>query len=477
VIVRLLKAATDPRLLGSIDWWPRQLELLGSLDGDERLHVWAIGRQAGKSSLAAAAAVHNVAMRDDLDAMVPRGRTRYALVACPAEDQAREFIRLCAALVDASPALRSLAIVKADRIDFSLPSGGRSAIRAMPANSRSVRGLSASLIVLDEFAHFSDTAGPSSDEAMYTALEPSTRVFRDAARVLVISTPFGETGKFHDLFTQASNGLLPSARAVHAPVWKVDTSLDEAWMDARRVELGEDVFRQELGAEFVAGGGQFFDLRGVDFEDAPAAPDDGEAWVAALDPAFHADAFGVALVGRSRWEPGLLVVGAVGSFKPAGSARSFEARRGREDETLARVWELVEPYRPSRVVSDQHNSVAIESYFGRKGVPVEIVNLTRAAQTSAFVSLRARLIDGSLSCWREPQLIEELRRVRSARNSEAIDLPRFGGSHCDAAAALALGVRSVDETGGPLVAVKIVPSGASRSPIPSQARYSDSPFG
>ena len=47
-------------------------------------------------------------------------------------------------------------------------------VRAMPANSRSVRGLSASLIILAEFAHFADTAGPASDERMFQASEPST---------------------------------------------------------------------------------------------------------------------------------------------------------------------------------------------------------------------------------------------------------------------------------------------------------------
>ena len=43
------------------------MELLTLLDGPERIHCWAIGRQAGKSSLAAAAAVHNATLRDDLD--------------------------------------------------------------------------------------------------------------------------------------------------------------------------------------------------------------------------------------------------------------------------------------------------------------------------------------------------------------------------------------------------------------------------
>jgi hypothetical protein len=437
--VPLTAAARDPRLLGAtLTLRPRQGELLASLDGSERLHLWAIGRQAGKSTLGAIAAVHNAALRPDLDAMVPRGRTRYVLAAAPSEDQAREFVRLCAALIEASPVLAAMATVKADRIDLALPSGARAAIKAMPANSRSVRGVSASLIVLDEFAHFTDTAGPASDERMFAALEPSTRVFGEAARVLVISTPFGETGRFYELFQAARAGAMPSARAVHAPVWEIDPSLDEAWREQKRVEIGEDTFRQEYGAEFVAGGGQFFDLRGIELESGPVAPEDGQHWIAGLDPAFHADRFGVALVGESVHMPGVLVTGTIAGIEPGARRQSLEQRRGREDATLGKVWAMIEPYRP-RVVTDQHQADAIRAYFGRQGCPVSVQNLTGPLQTAAFTSTRARLVDGSLRLWRHVQLVEELRRVR-AKDTEAIELPRFAGSHCDIASALALAV-------------------------------------
>jgi hypothetical protein len=447
VSVSLSRAAQDRRLLGAtLDLYPRQAELLRSLEGDVRLHVWAIGRQSGKSTLGALAAVHNCTLRPDLDDMIPRGRVRYVLVAAPSEAQAREFVGLCAALVDASPALRSLADAKADQISFSLPSGAKTAIRAMAANSRSVRGMSASLVVLDEYGHFTDTAGPASDARMYAALEPSTRVFADKARVLVISTPFGESNEFHRLFTSAESGVLPSARAVCAPTWEVVPGLDEQWRQARRDELGEDIFRQELGAEFVASGGAFFDLRGVEFEDVPAAPSDGQHWVAGCDPAFHGDRFGVCLVGENVDAPGVLVVGAVDAIDPGGRLKSLDLRRGREDRTLEKVWKIIEPYH-ARIVTDQHQADAIRSFFGRLGASVHVVNLTGPMQTAAFVSTRSRLEDGSLKCWRHPQLIEDLRRVR-AKSSESILLPRYAGGHCDTVSALALATYSLRHARG-----------------------------
>lgn len=438
-MISLAAAAADPALLGgTLTLRSRQAELLATLDGAERLHVWAIGRQSGKSTLGALAAVHNACLRPDLDAILPRGRTRYVLSAAPSEDQAREFVRLCAAIIDGSPLLAPLAEIKADRIDFTLASGARSAIRAMAANSRTVRGMSASLIVLDEFAHFQDTDGAASDERMYAALEPSTRVFGDLARTLILSTPYGEGGKFHELFIAAQSGLLPSARAEHAPVWAFDDSLGEAWRDAKRIELGEDTYRQEFGAEFVAGGGSFFDLRGVVFEDGPAAPEDGRRWVAGLDPAFHGDRFGVVLVGESVSERGVLLVGRVEAIDPGGRLLSLDLRRGREDRTLAKVAEIIAPYAPM-IVTDQHQADAVSSYFGREGCTVRVVNLTGPLITAAFTSTRARLLDGSLRLWRHPLLIEELRRVR-AKDTERIELSRFGGGHSDAASALSQAV-------------------------------------
>jgi hypothetical protein len=374
-------------------------------------------------------------------------------------------------IIEASPLLGPMAEIKSDRIDFHLPSGAHTAIRALAANSRSIRGMTASLVIFDEFAHASDTAGPASDERMFNALEPSLRVFADAGRMVLISTPFGEVGKFYELCQAVEAGTLPGARLTHAATWEVDPSLDEAWKDRKRAELGDDVFRQEYGAEFVAGAGQFFDLREIEFEQAPARPEDASHWWIGTDAAFAFDRFGVALVGEATGEPGVFVTGAVDAIDPGERLRSLEARREREDATLARVWEIVEPchaVRPVKVLGDQHQSDGIRSFFERRGVPVEIVNITAPIQTAAFVTTRARLIDGSLRCWKHPLLLEELRRIRTARTAESVVLPRFAGGHCDAASALALACYAVREGSHPPAAVLTVPpSGV----IPVARRY------
>jgi len=475
--VSLLEAVRDRDLLGAtLDLWPKQIELLRGLDDPTvRMHLLAVGRQGSKSTLAALLAVHNAVLRDDLDGMIPRGRTRYVLSASPSEDQSREFVGLCAGIVEASPLLASMAEIKADRIDFRLPSGAHTAIQALAANSRSVRGKSASLVIVDEMAHMSDTAGPASDVRMFNALEPSLRVFNEASSMVLISTPFGETGKFWELCQAAEAGTLPGARLTHAATWEIVPGLDEAWKDRKRAEVGEDVFRQEYGAEFVAGAGQFFDLREVFFEEGPFRPADAVSWIAGTDAAFHSDRFGVVLVGESASEPGVFLVGSVDAIAPGERLRSLESRRAREDATLAKVWEVIEPFRGYgvRVVGDQHQADGLRSFFGRKGVEVEIINITGPISTAGFVSLRARLLDGSLRCWKHPLLLEELRRVRTARTAESIVLPHFAGGHCDAAAALALACYALREGSERPVAIPTQPSRLMRDKF----HYSDSEWG
>jgi hypothetical protein len=449
--ISLLDAVRDPNLLGATlpeGLWDEQVRLLESLEDPEiAVHVWALGRGSSKTTLCALASVHAAALRGDLDGVLARGRVRYTLVASPSEGQSREFVRIAAAIVEASPVLSPLATVWADRIDFALDSGARTAIRALPANQASIRGMSASHTIIDEAAHLDTSAGPGSDKRVREALDGSTVPFQDRAVALLISTPAGTAGDFYRMFSDAQSGALPRARVEQKATWEVRPDVSEDYLSRKRRELGEAAFAQELGAQFVSAGGAFFDLEGVHVRDRPARPAEGRGWIASLDPAFHSDSFAVCLVGEDATVPGRLVVGAVEAIQAAGEKRTFQARRGREDAVLAQIAKVIAPYAPTRILSDQHQADAIRSYFARQGYPVKIVPASGPGQTSAFTSTRARIDDGSLLLWRHPTLIEELRRVQV--RGESILLPRFGGSHCDCAAALCQAVWELRGVGGP----------------------------
>ena len=161
-----------------------------------------------------------------------------------------------------------------------------------------------------------------------------------------------------------------------------------------------------------------------------------------IDVGLSSDFFGVALVGRSLADSGALLVGAVDGINPAGvrvrkaSQESLEDVRDREDSMFARAWGLAEPYSPTRGVADSHKGGPVRSYFGRQGCRVELVPPTGTLQMQQFVALKARLEDGSLRAWAQPQLIQDLRRVRTTEGGK-IHLPKFRGSHCDTVVALA----------------------------------------
>jgi hypothetical protein len=444
--VSLLEAVRANDLLGGTlpKLWARQVDLLESLqDPNIALHIWALGRGSSKTTLCALAAIFEAGVRGDLDGTLAGGRTRYVLCAAPGEEQSREFIRVCRGIIEASPVLRPMATISADRIDFTTASGAKTAIRSLPCKAETVRGMSASMCICDEFAHFGRTEGSSSATSMYEALDGSMVPFQDKATTVLISTPKGTSNLFAEKLRDVQGGVLPRARALQAATWDVRPDLTQEFLDRKRLELGEASFSQEYGAQFVDAGGSFFDTRDFEFiGDSPARPEEASRWTCSLDPAFHNDQFAVTFVGPSASEPGVLLVGRVETITPTGKLRAFTARRSREDRTLARVAQIIEPVaavRPVSIVTDVHQSDAIRAYFGRLGYVVKVEAPSGKEKTAAFVSTRSRLVDRSLRCWRHPGLVEEMRRVR-AKDTETVELPRVGSNHCDLIASLCQGV-------------------------------------
>jgi hypothetical protein len=63
----------------AFELWPRQRDLLEAIEAGPRMHVLALGRRSGKSTMAALVALHFCLFRPDLDAMVRPGELRYAV--------------------------------------------------------------------------------------------------------------------------------------------------------------------------------------------------------------------------------------------------------------------------------------------------------------------------------------------------------------------------------------------------------------
>lgn len=440
--VGLLSACDDGALL-RFPLWPRQRRLLRSVEKGPRLHVWALGRRSGKTTLAALVGLWDCLLRPELDALVRPGERRYAVAVATNLRQARLFVSAARSIVERSPLLAELlAEATEDELRFS----NGTALAAFPCTARGARGWPVSTLLMDEAAHFiSETEGPQVAERVFASLAPATAQFGDAARILLASTPYGQDGLFATVYAQAAGDELRDAKAHRAATAEMNPTISRALL-AREQARDPDGFRSEYEAEFVGGGMAYLDpdrIAEAVADRAELLPDQARGWVAGLDPAFSSDPFGLVLVGRDPADRDRLLVGLARAWKPARrKPRSFEERRAVEDSTLAEVAAVCLRYHVRRVVTDQYAAPAIVDYLRRKGLSVRTVPMSATSKTEAFGELRARLYAGSIELYDHPDLLAELRRLRTryAAGSASVVNPRVGGSHGDLAQALALAV-------------------------------------
>ena len=167
-------------------------------------------------------------------------------------------------------------------------SGGR-ILHALPCSDRLQRGLSASAVVLDEFAHFvSMTLGTRIAERIWTAIRPTIAVSGEQARTLLISTP-GDSELFGRLHTRADNGELgEDATSFTAATREMNPRVSGAFLEQERALLGAD-FAREYEAQFTSGATSFLDaddLRDVVGRYTGLAPGEVTDAIVGFDPAF-----------------------------------------------------------------------------------------------------------------------------------------------------------------------------------------------
>jgi len=142
-------------------------------------------------------------------------------------------------------------------------------------------------------------------------------------------------------------------------------------------------------------------------------------------------------------ELGRLELAFARAWKPQRSRRprTLEEERHAEDELLLEVAEACRRY-GARAVTDQHKAAGVVDRLRRLGVSCRTEAMTERSKTDVFRELGARMNAGELGLYPQPQLLAELRRVRSRFQAHraSVFIPRVGGSHGDIAQALALAV-------------------------------------
>ena len=442
--VGLLEACRDRRLL-AVELSPRQAELAELVERTPTT-ICAAGRQSGKSLIAAAAMVHNLLLRPDLDE-VAAGSARYALAVANSREQATILLGFARRLVEGSPVLRSQ--LRGSREDALVFSGERYLV-AMPCMDRLLRGLSASMIVLDEFGHFqTESEGPRVADRIYAALRPTLAVYGRAGRMVAISTPYGDN-KFAQLHAKAAAGELGAgAAAFSAKTVDMNPRVAREFLEGERLQLGQGDFEREYEAVFGAGAGGFFEEGAVrdavgDYRELGRA--DGNGWVVGFDPAFSQDPSAAAVVGR-RPRSSELVVARTERWLPGRRRRLRSQSTGERAEVVDRVLDGVAAmsaeFGGCAVVTDQHAKAEVLEGLRARGVRrVEMRPWHAQSQTDGFRALRAKIYAGAITLPADEQLVSELLRVRSRlrAGSSQVELPRNADSHCDLAVAVASAV-------------------------------------
>lgn len=439
----LVAACEDPQLLGvmGVPLTADQRARLEAVEAGPRMHVWAVGRRGLKTTTAALVGLWCCLLRPELLERLRPGERGYCVGVATNLRQARLLVDAALSVVERSPLLAPLVeSVTEDDIRFA----NGTAFAAFPSTSRGGRGWPIFALLLDELAHFVDNEGNVSADAVVRALLPATAQFGPDARVIASSTPWGSDGSFAELYAKAESGELENAVAHQATTAEANPAIDPGFLagEERRDPEG---FKSEYLAMFVGSGGSFFDAENVAAcvtLPGELRPEDGEDWVAGLDPAFSSDPFGLVMVGRDRKDPRRLLVGLVRSWVPPRLRPvSLDEAREVEDSVLAEVAHVIRLF-GARAVTDQYRSSGVVERLRRYGVQVRSEAMTAPTKDAAFGFLRGRVNEGGIELFEHPELQRELRAIRTryAAGRSSVVLPRIGGSHCDRAQALAIAV-------------------------------------
>lgn len=198
------------------DVWQEQF-----LRSTSRQMLLLCSRQAGKSTAAAACALHTAVLQPGSP----------VLVLSPTQRQSGELFRKVLYLFNRLG--RPVEVVAENALHLELANGSR--ILSLPGDEETIRGFSGvALLVIDEAARV--------DDALYYAVRPMLAVSQ--GRLVALSTPFGKRGWFHDEWHGSGDWQRVCVPADDCP------RIARDFLKEERRALGERWFRQEYQCSF-----------------------------------------------------------------------------------------------------------------------------------------------------------------------------------------------------------------------------------
>jgi len=375
--------------------------------------VAIVGRQSGKSQLAAALASFEAATR------AKRGEY-VVLLAQDLRGAQRALLSYCREMFEV-PLFRG-ELVRETANELELKAGG--SLVVYPCRPASVRGIRCRLVVIDELAFFTTSEGRPVDREMLRAVRPTLAT--TGGRLLVLSSPYGQTGALWDLHRQHYGRDDSGTLVWQATAPEMHPLLPSDYL-ARMREDDPEAYRSEVLGEFRAGVSSLFD---PDALDSVVVPDRRELpasrelrYAAFVDPSGgRSDAFAVAIGHRERE---CSVVDALRAWRPPFNPS------GVVEECAA----LLANYRVRAVTGDRYAGEWPREAFRDRGVWYEIAQKDRSA---LYLDLLPAVNARAVELPDQPELLRELRGLERRRGPSGRDRVDHGrGGHDDRANAVA----------------------------------------
>lgn len=384
--IKISQFPADKNLL-NLQLWEKQSEILEDFwTGNFSLAVWALGRRSGKTLMAAVTAVYAGCMLAEVYKSFLRTGERFYIVSIAnTQEQSRIALQGVKDLINASVILKPL-ITRETADTLELSNG--CIFRAMPTSSRGGRGMACPLIIFDEIAHSLDSESNAGGGSLYQALSPSTAQFGKLGKILMLSSPWIQSGIFWELYQQANSKKFSHMQVRQEPSWVMNPTLTKEFLEQEKARDPE-LFAVEYGANFsqsssVLISGDLIELAVNKSRNVlNPQPKFKGSYYLSLDPAKGGrDKYTGCIV---HYEGERLIIDKWHEFKPS----IGEGKNQQVNISEVEAWILKQHflYGFAEVVLDQYNSAAtIQRLNGQ--INIRELTWTSPSKTEAFSKLR-----------------------------------------------------------------------------------------
>jgi hypothetical protein len=378
--------------------------------------LFLAGRRGGKSLTSDIVACYE-AIVPDFSEDLREGEERYIVVVSTRLDNASLHIQNIQRLLSRK-FKRMIVTASRDRLELS----NNVTIISLPASARAGRGYTASCLILDELAHFIDSAGNQSADAVYDALSPVLATFGDRGRLIITTTPASKTGITWELYDRREQ--LDDLHVTVRGTRDLNPKVSERTISRARMRDAETA-AVEYDAEFRDPCESYLDSEAIDAAVEnyhPPARSAGHTYALAIDPATMGDRYAFIIAHK---EGERIILDYSHILKPPVNPETAE--------TL--LYDLVERFKPVVVRCDTASTV---QRLKERLPQLEYTPFSRPMKLRIYGALKETLNLGNLVLYQDPELIAELRALQ-IRNGVDISAPRSGKvKHDDLSDCLAL---------------------------------------